>query len=201
MMKRVGVTMRFDPTPHGEWRDALDSAWPQLINSLGFIPVLLPCKGVDGAEAVEIYGLDAIILTGGNDVMPDGSTYSRARNDFELSLMESASRVPVVGICRGMQMMNLHGGGTVKSVDGHVRINHAVTWSGKTCMVNSYHNYSVNVLAHDLIITGQAEDGSIEAVKHKSFPWQAIMWHPEREIDDAAFHHDWLRTTLNGGKK
>lgn len=200
MMIRVGLTMRLDPTPHGEWRNTLDAHWPTLLMGLGFIPVLLPNRGMAAADMIASYGLGAIILTGGNDVLPDGETYSADRNDFESALMDvaAAQKMPVIGICRGLQMMNLYCGGTVVPVPGHVRIDHDVNWSGTDYRVNSYHNFGIGVLADGLGVTATAPDGTVEAVCHKTLPWAAIMWHPERDIDRADIHHQWLARALSG---
>jgi N5-(cytidine 5'-diphosphoramidyl)-L-glutamine hydrolase len=199
-MKRVGLTMRHDPTPHGEWRDALDAEWSFLIGTLGFMPLLLSNKGIAGADVIKAYGLDAVLLTGGNDVVESGKTYSRYRNDLELGLLEAAEKkkIPVVGICRGMQIMNLYGGGTVKQIDGHVGSDHPVTWNGKSCTVNSYHNYGIDRLSGDMVATAQALDASIEAFRHQTLPWQAVMWHPERAIENPEIHYAWLKAALQG---
>lgn len=200
MMVRVGLTMRLDPTPHGEWRNALDAHWAEMLSALGFVPVLLPNRGMAAADVIDAYGLGAIILTGGNDVLPDCETYSADRQHFESALMAvaAARKMPVIGICRGLQMMNLYCGGTVAMVPGHVRVDHDVNWNGVAYRVNSYHNFGVAVLGNDLTATATAPDGTVEGVRHNTLPWAAIMWHPERNIDRADIHHQWLARALRG---
>ena len=84
-----------------------------------------------------------------------------------------------------MQMIGVKYGSKLKKVKNHVRKKHKLinlTKSKFPAIVNSYHNYSLKDCPENFIITTKSPDGNIESIKHKSLPWEAIMWHPEREI-------------------
>ena len=93
-------------------------------------------------------------------------------------------RVPF-GICRGLQLINIHEKGSLIKIDGHCKTRHKI--DGKIGItsreVNSYHNFGITkvTLGNNLQPIAFAPDGSIEAVKHLFYPWMAFMWHPERE--------------------
>lgn len=194
--------MRLDYTEHGEARISVDQAWLTLLTDLEFSPVLLPFGGGDAHDTIQRLKPDAIILTGGNDVLEDGPSYSAERNKFELALLDESikNNIPVLGICRGMQIMNLYGKGSVAKTGSHTAKDHPVEWLGHNIVVNSFHNFFINAesLSNDFVVDAQADDGSIEAFHHKQYPWAAIMWHPERTIADKGHHHAWIKKFLNG---
>jgi len=203
MSKNIGLTMRLDISPHGEKRICVDTAWFSLLESFGFEVTLLPFAAkTDQADVLRGKKIDALILTGGNDVDKRGETYSQERNDFEFSLLDQAARngVPVVGICRGMQVMNVHQNGTVSRIDHHVARPHELQWNGKTLTVNSFHDYGIGPadLSSNFIVDATAQDGSIESFHHKTYNWHGVMWHPERSIESPELHRRWLADKLAG---
>lgn len=203
-MRKIGITMRIDVSGHGERRNSLDMQWPDLLYRLGFSPILLPNVKDNADKVMEDLELSALILSGGNDTIETGSTYDQVRQDFEMRLLAVAAekKLPVVGVCRGMQMMNIFCQGKNELIAGHVAQNHTVHWKGEVVTVNSFHNFGITStsLADDLEIDAVAQDGSIEAVRHKSLPWFGVMWHPERNIPNSEKHHLWLTDVLSGGK-
>lgn len=184
-MLRIGLTQRCDGVAgRNEVRDALDLRWAQLIWSLGFLPIPLP-SGIDYPQAyLEQLNLDGFILTGGNDI---GSALSRDRLESTILEFSITHRLPVFGVCRGMQFINDFLGGTLCEVEGHVATYHRLLgeWANLRGYekVNSFHNYAIRQdgLASDLSVLAQCKDGVIEAFAHKEYPWTAVMWHPERE--------------------
>lgn len=195
--------MRIDTYPHGESRLSIDYMWLRILSGMGHKVELLPFgNGRSATETFKKAKVDAIILTGGNDVSASGKSYFQERNTFELELLDFARQkgTPVVGICRGMQIMNLFCGGRVQPIIDHVAKPHHVKWNGRKFIVNSFHDYGMNEddLGSGLIIDAWSEDKTIEAFHHTELPWQAVMWHPERNIDNPEIHHDWLRSALEG---
>ena len=79
-----------------------------------------------------------------------------------------------------MQSIALYFGGNLKKVSSHVRTRHELRGLILN-NVNSYHEYEVDVLPDEFSVTARAEDGVIEAIRHKTLPIEGIMWHPERE--------------------
>lgn len=185
------------------------------------------CIRLAGGEPVRLYpeavadygaaleGLDGLMLTGGGDLHPslfgqevdgtDANTIYPERDRMELGLVQAAVRrnMPLLGICRGIQVINVALGGTLaQHVEGHTGKNdtfdkplfHTISvrprslldrtlGSGLSLETNSYHHQAIlsRDLAPALLASGIAADGVIEAVEHPVHPWLlGVQWHPER---------------------
>lgn len=184
-MKRILISQRLDAVPgRDEERDALDVRWAQLLFSLGFLPIPV-CSALAGQpDYLAQLQPDAIVLSGGNNI-----GQASARDTLETQLLDyaKAQQLPVLGVCRGMQMLNHYLGGSLVTVNGHVATRHALqgAWAQQYGyqQVNSYHNQAITraTLAAELDVLATSSDGVIEAVQHSDLPWLGIMWHPERE--------------------
>ena len=184
-MKVIAISQRLDPIAgRAEVRDALDVKWARLLWDLGYLPVALNSS----IEAVEEYLAalqpDGFILSGGNDI---GQVPERDRLEAAILDYSVLQRLPVLGVCRGMQFINHYQGGSLKKMDGHVATRHPLQgeWSNQQGIdsVNSYHDWVIvsETLGRDLVNLANTGDGSIEALQHKQHRWHGIMWHPERE--------------------
>ncbi|MCH7802248.1 MAG: gamma-glutamyl-gamma-aminobutyrate hydrolase family protein [Chloroflexi bacterium] len=193
-MKLIGLTQRVEVVvSYGERRDCLDQNWATLLTQLGYCPIPLSNRVEDVDLYLATLRLDGVILTGGNDLGDTASDDAAPERDgFEHRLLDVCAEreLPVFGVCRGVQMMNAHYGGTLSAVDRHVARRHDVrladdfTPGGPSSLdVNSFHDFGITKsdLSKDLSAAGWAEDDTIEAVSHKSLPQTGIMWHPERE--------------------
>ena len=187
-MIRIGVTQRVTvDDKHGERRDCLDQSWAAFLKQSQMLAIPLPNTGADAAVLVEELRLHGVVLTGGNDIATmDGAIDAAPERDrFEWRLIESCLQkdVPLLGICRGMQVVNLFFGGKLTKLTGHVATRHAVEAGGASRVVNSFHNYGVRQddLAPELDCASRAADGSVEAVAHRKRAVRGLMWHPERE--------------------
>lgn len=190
--QRVDVIINRDET-----RDALDQAWQGTIERLagGRVEMLpVPNRCADATALAESLAPDLIVLSGGNDIgeMPE-------RDAVEKALLQHAGErgVPVLGVCRGMQMMQVVCGGALARVQTHVARVHALTaLSGgdgpPSLTVNSFHNFGIagSALAPQFVALYRHDDGTVEAMRHAALPWLGVMWHPERAGADAA--EPWL---------
>jgi gamma-glutamyl-gamma-aminobutyrate hydrolase PuuD len=198
-VRKLGLTQRVEVFGAvGERRDCLDQAWSELLLPLGYLPVPLPNAAGDVqavAGRVSELGLDGVILTGGNDLAaaPGARTAAPERDRFESLLLDVCAEraLPVLGVCRGLQMLVRHGGGTLVPCDGHAGTRHELRVAKTSPMpladragVNSYHDFTVGELGPDFVAVARAADGSVEAVVHRHLPIWGIMWHPEREPRD-----------------
>lgn len=186
----------------------------------GGIPLLLPI--IDDIEIIQkqIEGLDGLILSGGQDVNP--KLYGQApspflgavrddRDFFEIHALQAAfaRRIPILGVCRGMQLLNVAFGGTLHQdipqelgfdhQQKHHRHDpcHKVEIYSDTLLhkilenshidTNSFHHQSVKDLASCFRINARSEDGVIEGIEHKEGFVLGVQWHPEMMVEK---HHD-----------
>ena len=182
MTRVIAISQRVDSFPdRGETRDALDQALCRLVLAAGHIPVPVPNvlsdRRADLGRWITHVRPEALILSGGNDLgqCPE-------RDATELHLLEFASfwSWPVLGLCRGMQVMAHRAGVGLRRVDGHVRTRHRLEGELRH-EVNSYHNFAIERCPDHYRVTARSEDGQIEAIAHETLPWEGWMWHPERE--------------------
>ncbi len=191
----VGVTQRVDNVAaYKERRDALDQKLVQLLTYAGFLPVPVP-NSLFGTENTKQSAAQpmlncwlqavkprAFLLSGGNDI---GECPERVATEQYLLDWARINQLPVLGICRGLQMMALLNEATLIKVEGHVKSRHYLDIYEKTsdfpASVNSYHNWGITSCPVGFRVLARSEDGAIEAISHIKLPWEGWMWHPERE--------------------
>lgn len=185
----------------------------------GAIPLLLPVGGTPDEARSIVARLDGILLAGGVDVDPSrygqlphpaAGPFDPDRDEWEASLVRAAAElgVPVLGICRGMQLVNVVRGGTliqhlpdVVGTEEHsptpaVFTTHEVRTStagwlqpilGETLAVPTYHHQAVDQVAPGLVPAAWATDGTVEALEDGDGMVWAVQWHPEVAEDNAIF--------------
>lgn len=217
----LGMTTYLEQAQTGVW-DVRASFLPQIyfegITAAGGIAVLLPPQPA-GPGIVDrvLDGLDGLILTGGKDVdparygqppHPSTDEPSRDRDTWEFGLLDGALRrgLPILGICRGAEVLNVAFGGTLHQhlpdVVGHAghRAGNAVFTTsavrtvpgtvlagliGESADVPCYHHQGIAELGDGLIVGAQDSDGVIEAVELPGEQFVvAVQWHPEERLDD-----------------
>ena len=190
----------------------------------GGLPVFLP-GSADPADYAD--RLDGLLLTGGTDIEPERygqppspELYTREpdRDAFEMALLDGAAGAskPVLGICRGIQVLNVHGGGTLhQHVPAHAHhdeppnsIIHRVDLTegslaaslyGPSIQVNSLHHQIIDELADGYEATGVSADGAVEVIESGHRPWIGVQWHPElMDSRDRDPVFDWLVKAASG---
>ena len=220
----VGLTTYLQKAQTGVW-DVRASFLPAIyfegVGLAGGISVLLPPQPVDAAIAERVLdGLDGLIVTGGRDVDPatygqpphpatdEANDDNRSRDAWEFELLSGAIRrgLPVLGICRGAQVVNVALGGTLHQhlpeVVGHsdhqkgnavfstssirtVPGTRVAALIGESSDAQCYHHQAIDRLGEGLIISAQDSDGVIEAVEIPGDNFLlAVQWHPEERLDD-----------------
>jgi gamma-glutamyl-gamma-aminobutyrate hydrolase PuuD len=194
------VSMRMvENATYSERRDAISHDWSDYLDKLGIVPLLVPNRPEAAARYLD-GGARGLLLTGGDDMGPPGQPTQRDLTE-EILLKEALARkLPVFGVCRGLQVINRHYGGAVSTVlpEPHVG-DHAVTMAdGTTRMVNSFHTQGVlqTQLAPVLQAFAQTGKGVIEALRHRDAPVMAVQWHPERPSPSADLDRELMREWL-----
>lgn len=202
-----------------ETRDAISHDWIRALETFSITPVLVPNTLANPSAFLRAVGARGLLLTGGENVSTVLGEASNAaatpseRDRTETLLLDGAlaNRLPVFGVCRGLQMVNAYfGGGIVRDLSAlgaHVNTQHPVEITapvgaldaGKRAITNSYHAQGVLVkgLAAELRAFAQADGSVVEGLYHPNYPLVAVQWHPERANPaadlDRALLQDWLR--------
>ncbi len=194
-MTKVAISQRVDVAAKGaERRDCLDQRWSPIFASLGMVAIPIPNLAADAAGYLQAIGAVALVLSGGNDLAqaPGARSAAPERDAVERAAFEYcvARGLPVLGVCRGMQAINMFLGGGLEPTSGHAGTRHSIRTIGGNPFgwpeefdVNSYHDYRIPaaMLAAALEPLALASDESVEAFRHRSARCVGIMWHPERE--------------------
>jgi putative glutamine amidotransferase len=185
-MKAIGVTQRVSVVPvYGERRDCLDQAWTRFLTACGLLPVLLPNVTEAALALCEGTGIGGLLLTGGNDLAVLGGD-APERDAVENALLDWAQRkrLPVLGVCRGMQVIQQRYDVALRRVEGHVAPRQVIRIEGEPVEVNSYHHFGAHFgklgTRPPLEVWAVAGDGVVKAIRHSAEPVTGIMWHPER---------------------
>jgi putative glutamine amidotransferase len=206
----LATLRRHGEPPHPEM--ALGMTYMRAVEAAGGLPVVLPPVGPEAVpELVE--RLDGICLSGGPDLDPDAYGASTRHPElgptepgldaFELAVARAADAagLPVLGVCRGAQTINVARGGTLhQHVEGHRQAaratarTHSVTVSADSGLaeltgagkleVNSFHHQAVDIPGAGLRIVARAIDGTVEAIEDRTRPLLlGVQWHAETLAD------------------
>jgi putative glutamine amidotransferase len=202
----------------GQQKACLNYGYIDAIQKVGGIPILLPI--IEDQESIrqQIELMDGIILSGGEDVQPflygeephpQLGLFDPERDVYEMRLIEMAcaQEKPILGICRGLQILNVAFGGTLyqdlptQYASGLQHSQQAPTdlaahsveiipstileaiLERREVMINSMHHQAIKQLAPGFIENARAKDGVIEGIEKPDYPFLvAVQWHPERMI-------------------
>ena len=206
----LGTLRRHGEPSHPEM--ALGMTYLRAVDAAGGLPVVLPPVGLESVPAL-LERLDGICLSGGPDLDPEAYGAAARHPElgpteptldaFELAIARAAdgAGLPLLGICRGAQALNVARGGTLhQHIDGHRQAalatvrTHSVTVEAATRLadltgaglleVNSFHHQAVNVLGAGLHVVAHAIDGTVEAVEDPACDlFLGVQWHAETLAD------------------
>ena len=202
------------PPPAGIMKDAVNCDYAEAVSRAGGVPVILPSVCTD--EEISFYTelCDGFLISGGMDICPAiygamphpmCGTYDYEVDDSHLRLIKRVLEVnkPLLGICRGMQLINIAAGGTLyqdipsqySALSGHqftyirhdpvheVEIEKGSALHGilkaDRLYVNSIHHQAVETAGRDVEICARAQDGIIEGITLKHKKTIGVQWHPE----------------------
>jgi putative glutamine amidotransferase len=218
----IGVTAATERVSYGVWEEVPAVISParylQAVQRAGARPVLLPPDPEDAEDPGEVLDLlDALVVTGGagdlnpalygEERHPETGPVQEERDAYELALVRGAleREMPVLGICRGMQILNVAYGGTIEQhlpdVLGHEEHRHtpgtfadhevrlvpdslaARAAGSESTPAKSHHHQGIREVGEGLQVTGRAvEDDAVEALEDPSCPFVlGVLWHPEED--------------------
>lgn len=181
-MKFIAVTQRvINIVDYGERRDAIDQKWIELLSACDLTPILLPNNINIVKDIFNNINISGIILTGGNSLVKYGGD-APERDETEKFCLEYAieEQIPLLGVCRGMQVIQDYYGVELKKVKDHVQKKQTININRHKEEVNSYHNWGTEYTVEELEVNAYSDDGIIKGVKNIKYTIQGIMWHPER---------------------
>jgi putative glutamine amidotransferase len=214
----IGLTVYREVATWGVWHqraDLLPAQYAEAVASVGGVPVLLPPSDLEGAAAAAVARLDGLVVSGGADVDPQrygAEPHPRTagwrpdRDAWESALLDAAAEAgqPVLGVCRGMQLMAVHAGGALDQhtpdLVGHEQHSPggdefgevAVTTAagsrvealvGGDLSVSCHHHQSV-ATHPGFTASAHAADGTLEAMEAPGERFcVAVQWHPETAAD------------------
>ncbi|NKD56075.1 MULTISPECIES: gamma-glutamyl-gamma-aminobutyrate hydrolase family protein [unclassified Haematospirillum] len=176
MTRLLAITQRVEiKAEYGERRDALDQRWTLFLQACGLIPVPVPNHTKAALDLVSSADLCGILLSGGNDIHADAP--ERDCMEYELAAWARKNKKPVLGVCRGMQLLLDLFKVPLQRINGHAGITHTLD-NGRN--VNSYHRFAAVGDASPFTVLSRTDDGCIEEIRHPQEYIHGIMWHPER---------------------
>ena len=188
---RIGISLRItEATNYTEKRDSLSHDWAEFLESIDVLPIMIPNSIYNIDEFLENLDLDGLILSGGDNIGDDEKRDNSEKKILEFGI---AKKLPIFGVCRGMQVINHFFNGDIDTISNsdHVDKPHSIQIQNKTFIdfldgsmtVNSFHNNIINKnnIGNDLeIFATSGIDETIEGFFHKTYPILGVMWHPER---------------------
>ena len=192
MKSIIGISLRVtNAEKYVEKRDSLSHDWSIVLQQLGFHPLLIPNTISDVSAFLDDMKVSGLILSGGDNIGDEP-----LRDQIEKKIIDHAvSRdIPLIGICRGMQIINSFFGGKIRRLDNsdHVNKPHKVNLSSNFSLgnnaiqVNSFHHNVIDAanLGKNLSPFAISErDNTIEGFIHNELQIFGVMWHPERYPD------------------
>lgn len=210
MKPMIGVTLDWEKGVY-----QINETYIKAIIEAGGIPVCLPYVEEEDGDKI-IQAIDGLLLTGGGDIHPfffgeepkpklGRVITKRDEREIQWTKLALQRNIPILGICRGLQILNVALGGTIyQDIYAEYKgerllhtqtcqrneASHFVTLQENSKLkqilkaakiqVNSFHHQAINEVANDLEVVGTASDGIIEAVEHKTSPFCiGVQWHPE----------------------
>jgi N5-(cytidine 5'-diphosphoramidyl)-L-glutamine hydrolase len=191
-MKTILITQRVHIIPsYQERRDCLDQRWFDFLSKISCYPILVPNNSDILQLILNNNKIDGVILTGGNNLVSYGGD-APERDHIENILINYSvnNKIPIIGVCRGMQMIQNYFKVNLERIENHVATKFLLKAKHKSQhteylkslkKVNSYCNYGSFTTSNELDIVATNKHKTIFAIEHTNLPIWGQMWHPERE--------------------
>jgi putative glutamine amidotransferase len=183
-MKRILISMNCSESNYGEKLDIIADRWAFFLEKCELHPVFLP-NNYNTKLFLENEKIDGVLLTGGINLGISKKRDKAEKIAFEYALIH---KLPILGVCRGMQFIANYYGVPLKKVENHANVRHNLIINKKSKYlklieknkdVNSFHNNAITSIPVEFTLTAQHQNGTIKAMENEGIFCQ--MWHPERE--------------------
>lgn len=198
-MKIIGFTQRIDEvSSRNEIREALDYRLPLIFNKLNYICIPISSYSTKSSLNNLFSLLNGFVLSGGNNI----GEYPK-RDELENLILEYSARnkIPVLGICRGMQSILNYEKFSLVKIENHIKKRHKIIFvdNNKSIEVNSFHEFGIlhSSIKNPFRSLAYTVDNFSEYIKHNINPWTGIMWHPEREKEISEFDYQLINDIFN----
>ena len=184
---KIGITSNIKKYYKG-YIDFIDHYWINAFEKKNINYFLIPNNKKLSEKLIS--KIDFLILSGGNDIVIKNKE-SLIRNNIEKNLIKRSlkKKIPIIGICRGAQLLNIFFKGKISKIDGHMRTRHNIFLNKnkiinkRVLRVNSFHNYGIlpKEISKKFKILATDKDKNIEMYISNYNKIIGVMWHPERE--------------------
>jgi putative glutamine amidotransferase len=188
----IGISLRItNAEKYVEKRDSLSHDWSVLLEQLGFFPLLIPNTISQIPAFLEEMNVSGLILSGGDNI---GDEPLRDKTEKIIIDYAISHSIPLIGICRGMQVINSFFGGKIRIIDNSTHVNKSHTLNFKNHFLQNNDSVKVNSFHHNVIDSTNLGknlspfaiseiDNTIEGFFHNELQIFGVMWHPERNPD------------------
>ena len=203
-MKNYLITQRNSLDVYGQTIDSLENNYIRYFSNFKLNVIPVPNVNFNVNVLHNTIKLSGIILSGGGDVDPElygnlrdeslNISFNRDKIEYSLMNFSIKQNIPVLGLCRGMQLINIYFGGKIKKSKNNLHPtgkNHRIKIVDKEIcnqlgvnmqIVNSFHDFIIpqKYLSNELTSFAVDFFGNVEGYKHSNFPIWGLQWHPER---------------------
>ncbi len=170
--------------------DFLDHNWINFFNKKNYYFKIIP-NSIKSTNKIlnEKKKIDLIILPGGNDLF-NNQKLTKIRLEVEKKLIKFSinKKIPLLGVCRGMQVLNYYFGGTIVKIKGHMKSKSLIymknnLFKKNKISVRCFHNFCISPqsVSKEFENLGFDKENNIEMFQHLKHNLMGVMWHPERE--------------------
>lgn len=192
-MKLIAITQRVTIVKsYKERRDSLDQRWIDFLFSINLFPIIIPNNIEVVRHLLKANEVHGVLLTGGDSLIKyGGDTSERDKVEFFLIDWAIKNNIPLLGVCRGMQVIQEYFNNELVKVSNHVSVRHKLVIENnghlsELCKeyndVNSFHNYGSYEVGEELKKVAASLDGVVMAIEHQKKDIYGVMWHMERDF-------------------
>lgn len=163
-----------------ERRDCLDQRWIKFFNLCNIVPIVIP-NVIKFSEYLKQIDFDGVVLSGGNCLYKYGGD-AKERDLLEKEILKYCivENIPIIGVCRGMQVIQDYFKIKLVKVYDQVLENQKIIYKRRFINVNSFHEYGTFQNIDEFKVLAYSEEKLIKSIIHNNLPIMGLMWHPER---------------------